>query len=772
MMTTLLHIAALHEQADFVVAGSTPKDFVNKLARSLPGLVDYRFYASFKDNLPLLAEAAPDPFLDSLERMLEGPPDLIKPIFEEHKIFFTLESEHTGLLFALEVLAWEPTYLLRVATCLARLAVLDPGGNLSNRPINSLREIFLPWSPNTNANRAQREGILQHVLKAVPEIAWALLEKLLPSGSDVSSNTLRPKFGEAQPGGTEPLTYSVVWASQLTVIKLAVTHAAEIEFRWAVLIRALGQMQPDAFDIVLAALETTLEKESAAGSSAIWDKLRKEVIRHRAFSDAGWALSPEYLVRIDALIDRFNPDDPILESRWLFDEWMPAVPGFDGNADDPMQHIESARDEAMAILFKQKGVEGILALASSAAQPLQMSPALFKLQLSKESLAWLLHQFLLQGGPARTLASFIVENGVSRFGPEFIETVAEIVDELKLDTVVYGGLLVSLDDNRMTWELIAGLGQAIEAEYWRQKFSPLFSGPIEDLDLLLEKYVKHGRALAALEVSVRRINDVATPKLLHLLDLCVHEINEAENNIDSIYGHYVKKVFVALENRDDLTKDELAQREYAYLPLFRNEKKALTLHRLVVKRPSLFMELICLVYRAAGAEPEELSRERMAFARAALQLLKSLEILPGQVEQDVDFDALVGWCAEVRHLSIEANRAAITDQNIGRLLAHSPADGEDGGWPHKAVRCVIEEFASNELEQGIAVERFNMRGAYWKGKGEGGEQERALAQQSREWASLMPEYPRTAALHNSIAKNWIHQADAEDERSAQDALRW
>lgn len=772
MMTTLLHMSALHELADFVVAGSTPKAFVDKLVRSLPGLVDYRFYASFKDNLPLLAEAAPGPFLDSLERLLEGDSTLIKPIFAETKVYFTSQSEHTGLLSALEVLAWEPAQLLRVTVCLARLAVLDPGGTLSNRPINSLREIFLPWSPNTNANRAQRDGILKHVLKLVPEIAWPLLQKLLPSVGDVSSNTLKPKFAEAESGGGEPLTYSVVWASQLTIIELAVKHAEGIEARWASLIRALGQMQPEAFDLVLVGLETTLGKANAAGGTGIWDALRKESSRHRAFPDAGWTLNPEYLARIDALVDRFNPDDPIVENRWLFDEWMPTVPGFDANADDPMTRVDSARNEAMERVFSKLGAEGILALASTVAMPLQMRSALFKLHLPEATLVWLLRKILSQAGDARTLAPSIVESGVNRFGPEFIQSVAGIVNELELGAAVYGGLLVNLEDNRVTWELIAAQGEEVEAEYWKQKFSPTFNGPTDDLIFLLDTYAKHGRALAALEVSVRRIKDVTTPKLLHLLDLCVREINAVRNNIGSVYGHYIEKVFGVLEDRGDVSEEELAQREYAYLPLFRKKKNALTLHRLVVKRPAMFMELVCLVYREEGAEPEELSPERLALVRAAFQLLKSLEILPGQSGQDVDYEALFDWCAQVRRISVDANRAAITDQSIGRLFAHSPADQLDGAWPHVAVRRAIEEFSSDEIERGIAIERFNMRGAYSKAMGEGGEQERALAQQSRDWASSMPEYPRTSALHNSIAKNWALHAQEEDVRSAKDALRW
>ena len=57
----------------------------------------------------------------------------------------------------------------------------------------------------------------------------------------------------------------------------------------------------------------------------------------------------------------------------------------------------------------------------------------------------------------------------------------------------------------------------------------------------------------------------------------------------------------------------------------------------------------------------------------------------------------------------------ITDQQIGHILASAPADTEDGAWPAKPVRDVIEELAAKEIEKGIAVSRFNQRGGIFEG---------------------------------------------------------
>ena len=89
--------------------------------------------------------------LKALERLLEGDGERIEPIFQDTEDAWHASSPHTGLLWALEVLAWDPEHLNDATLTLAKLARIDPGGKLVNRPLHSLREIFVVWHPSTNA---------------------------------------------------------------------------------------------------------------------------------------------------------------------------------------------------------------------------------------------------------------------------------------------------------------------------------------------------------------------------------------------------------------------------------------------------------------------------------------------------------------------------------------------------------------------------------------------------------------------------------------------
>jgi hypothetical protein len=185
----------------------------------------------------------------------------------------------------------------------------------------------------------------------------------------------------------------------------------------------------------------------------------------------------------------------------------------------------------------------------------------------------------------------------------------------------------------------------------------------------------------------------------------------------------------------------------------------------------MFVDAICTVFKPASDENRPLSDETKRHAMSTYELLEGLRILPGQNNENIDFDALTQWCSEVRKLAAEMDRKDIADQRIGHLLAHGPQSLIDQAWPHEAIRAVIESLASDEVERGLTIERHNMRGAYSKAIGEGGEQERAFAKQARAWANTMPGFPRTAAMLARISESWNRDAEEADTLAAKEALR-
>lgn len=134
---------------------------------------DWRIWASLSDHLPLLAEAAPEVFLDAVEAGLSGERPVLLNLFSEDENSFLGGSPHTGLLWALERLAWHPDFLGHASLLLSKLTRLDPGGKMANRPGRSLREIFLFWLPQTAASLESRLRVLDLVRRREPQVAWS-----------------------------------------------------------------------------------------------------------------------------------------------------------------------------------------------------------------------------------------------------------------------------------------------------------------------------------------------------------------------------------------------------------------------------------------------------------------------------------------------------------------------------------------------------------------------------------------------------------------------
>lgn len=771
LMTTLLHMAVLHKHAGFTVAGGDPQVFVDDLVRSIPGLSsDSTLMASLSQNLVLLAEASPRSFLEALERQLEGASPSILPIFDEHPGMLTPVTYHCGLLWALEVIAWDAGYFDRAVLCLAKLAAIDPGGKLSNRPINSLRAIFLSWVPCTSVRTKRRLAVLQATVNAVPSIAWPLLASLLPSSGDISSPTEKPKFREYEQDHGETLTYGLVWESEAKIIALAIDAAGSTPERWITLINALHRFQQETFEVAVERLSAVLSVADADDRTQIWKALNVEVKHHQKYSSMDWAMSKDRVECLVPLIDQYAPETLVENHTWLFDDWTPPVEGMDDEGADFTQLVENARLQAMKAVYEALGIQGVLQLADRAKIPHFVIYSALRLELSYDERLALFTGLLASTVQELELAAGVVmADGIARFEDRWKEEARSALLGSGLTADRVARVIERIPENRQTWLYVETFGDEVARAYWTAKSPYPLEVSADELLHAVGKYREIGRPVAALSAVSRRLGEIPTQEVVSLLMEGVEEQNVKPGAQLATSFFDIEKVIKELAERPDTTVEQMASLEFAYLPLLRHEPEAL--HRMLLERPSFFMELVCLVFRAKGAEPVEASALQKGRATTAYQLLKSLKSLPGQTDKEVNQDVLLGWCLELRRLAAEQNRQDITDQLIGQVLAHAPMSPTDGAWPHEAVRHVIEALASSQVELGIRIERVNMRGAFCKAFGEGGDQERGFAQQAQEWAQASLDFVRTHAMLELIARSWLEDAERADTAAKQDALR-
>jgi hypothetical protein len=176
------------------------------LVRSLLTPLKSRLLEANDNDLTAYAEAAPDEFLSIIEADLKtATPETYSLMRPAGSGFFGDGCPRTGLLWALEGLAWNPTTMPRVARILAQLSQIEINDNWVNRPINSLEAIFRSWMPQTAASHETRVKVMKQLAERTPKVAWKVCVEQLSAGQRTGSYSHKPKWRNDGHGYGEPL---------------------------------------------------------------------------------------------------------------------------------------------------------------------------------------------------------------------------------------------------------------------------------------------------------------------------------------------------------------------------------------------------------------------------------------------------------------------------------------------------------------------------------------------------------------------------------------
>lgn len=723
-----------------------------------------QLWASLSEVLPLLAEAAPDPFMHAVDVALSRNPSPLVTLFADAGPTATLfaASPHTGLLWALESLAWSTDYLGVVSRHLATLSRLDPGGALNNRPFSSLRSIFLVRDPQTAASLSVRLAALDNLRRHVPDIAWRLLLAILPKRHDIATPSYAPRWRDWKDAWRERVPFEEYRHTIDAVVTRLLDDVGASGERWSDLIRILGDLPHDQ---TIRALENMLpEAFSEEDRTMVWSALRSVIANHRSFADADWALPADVL---DRVYKRLMPRDPAQRIAWLFARAPDLLEGRPRGGTSYLQAIEDAQADAIrAIHDGHSGLAGLLHVAHLAERPevvgqLVASTATAE---SEDERATLLDLLDAPDGADRMLAwgyaARRFDIGGWRWARPVLENVAQEWSPEKR-----AALLRALHFVPETWDWAERFGEDTERAYWSAVPPARIDDPagVERAARLLVRYERPDHAVELLgrlpEGTVPQIDpDLVVGALEQLL-------RQGNPSQWSALAHNVSTLLDYLETSATVDRPRLAGLEWVFLPLLQGlERPANVLSRELALNPAFFMEVLCIVFRAHDEEPRAATDEQQATAMLGYQLLDSWKHPPGYHDDGtVDEEAMNVWVDAARMLAAGQMREEIADRQIGRVLRYVP-DDPDGLWPHRTVRNLVERIASRDLEAGLDLGLHNSRGATWRGLHDGGAPERALQTQYLSYAQhLNADWPRTAAMLRRVAHSFAEEARWHDE---------
>jgi len=777
-------IAANAAHLEKIEGGFLAQQFVNDILREVPGLAsDYQALASLDSLLPDLAEAAPDPFLSALEKLSTGDGSMLSPIFEGSNDTIFGRTYYLGMIKALEVLAWEPASLIRVSLLLARLAELDPGGHLSNRPINSLVHVFLPWRPQTNASQAARHAAIGKICQSHPDIAWPFLSRLLPSGHAISFSAAEPQWREMGASQRPTPTYGSYQTDTDFIVQLAIPVAGVEPHRWMKLLdAAISRHDGDLFGRLLAAIqERALLFREAQQDKLLWELMSSLISKHRAFETAAWAMPKSMLGPLEKLTSDFEPLDPISLHRHLFNSSIIEGLNEKETFEERRQRGDRQRDAALAQIA-ELGDEAIKELARQVTSPGMLAPSIVRTLGAERAADFVLGAFS-ESEPLTWVARQVMGYGSHRFGMAWGAHTLERVKMAGATDDEVASLLTMWDDTAEFFEFVNSLSPTVRGRYWATRDVFVRSDDKALVEAAVQKMLGSCRAIDLIPFVGGRLINHKTPQLMEIVGQAFDEVMEHPQKLQHLDTYWLREIFSGLRERGDVDRDSLMALEYRWLPALHSygDRQEFALHDFLAEEPEFFVQVLSDVYRAENEEPpaepsneEEQAQatQRRNKAQVAHTLLESWQTLPGlDADGVLDAELLLKWIERVLALSEEVGRRVVAELEIGKVLAYAPDDEEDGQWPSKAVRKVIEALASPDVERGVVNELFNKRGVHSRPLEGGGDPERVLASHAKAASdALQANWPRTAQMLARNAEQWLYHAVLEDQRAAEDQI--
>jgi len=749
-----------------------------QLVRELLEPLEIRKLEANDRDLPLYAEAAPKEFLSIIERDLRSERPCILSLLHPVAAGLFASPKRTGLLWALEGLAWNPAHFPRIVKILGQLAEIKISDNWANKPINSLSSIFRAWMPQTAADHESRLKAMQMLLEKHPAIGWSIcLQQFGDFGSSIGDYTHKPKWRSDGYGFGEPFS---TWGPINNFVREMVRISLTMPFYTVDMICDLIARLHALSDKDQESVWKIIDDWRKAGASdadiaLVRDKIRVTVLSRRGrkkADDLGLATLSKIAKAVYASLE---PTDVVNKYAWLFrggwvEESADELSGDELDFQARERRIEKLRIEALIEIAAKNGLSGIFELAMKGNSHRQIGWYLARGVLDTKQLESLILQCFEKESEDTFRTS--IANGV--LGALSQEQHNALFFSLREKMSESDALRVLLHSpyRRATWILVAQLPAESRQSYWLNVSPEFISDAPDQNNESIGHLLTAGRPRAAFSSVHFKLNEVRPELLVRMLSDIPKTSNDKEGEYQ-IQSYEIQEAFKLLNRNPDVLLEEKAGLEFMFIDVLARSQRGgdghqiPNLERYIEDHPEIFVQAIVWTYKrkVPGDDPSEFStlegRERLALQ--GYRLLDALERIPGVYEETEELarKKLTDWIAVVRRRCFELDRAEIADICLGKLLACAPV-GKDGVWPNEVVRDVMEGLQSEEISRGAHTGLYNSRGPHWRG--EGGSQERELAEKYRNWAETLSfSHPFvSSSLLTSMVETYEHEAELQD----------
>lgn len=721
---------------------------------------DFVVWGGLNPLLPVLAEAAPGEFLGAVNNAIKRSPCPFDTLFKQEGSGVAGTNYLTGLLWALENLAWDNHSIVDVTVVLGKLATHDPGGNWANRPSSSLRTIFLPWYPQTTASLEKRKVAVQTLTREVPVPAWKLLVSLLPSVHQSSFGAHKPKWRNPVPDDWKPKVTESEYLDQVRYYsELAVEAAAEDIDKLAEIVSHFGNLPKTAFEKLLSVLssKTILEKPEEE-RLILWEALADFALKHHRYADAEWAMPSEFLAQVEIVAKSLAPKNPVCLHHRLFNSHISDFFEENGNWQEQEKRIRLRRQEAIKDILSFGGISAVIEFATKAKYPQDVGTSLGVVAGTDIDANILPGLLTADNAALKQFASGFIWARFRDKGWGWGDSL-DIKSWTLPQITQFLAWLPATDE---TWKRVTALLKEQEKEYWSlvSVWNPY---QIEgDIVYAIDKLTEHGRPKAAIGCLYRMLHDkkpIDPARAIKALQAATSSDEPAK----AMELYDAAKLIEILQAHPESDKEAVSLIEWLYLPILERETtKAYPkiLEHKLASDPKFFCEMISLVYRSEKETetPEAISEQKKQVAANAYHLLSNWRTMPG-LQSDGGFvsDQFTRWLETVKNESAKTGHLEVALIHIGGVIYRAPKSGTGIGYD-KAVLDVLNAEENGPMRNGFRTEMYNSRGVHWVDPS--GKQELDLATQYKKQAEELENagYQRIAGTFRGLGDSYESEA--------------
>lgn len=724
--------------------------------------------------LPDLIEAAPSAFTSAIELSINNKNESFMDLFKlKGEIPFEY-TNYTYLLFALEKGLFIDDVRIQCIHILEELCTINFEGNLVNRPVNTLSNLFCAFYDETNLGNQRRAGLLRDFANRDSENAWIVLKNILPQNRQAFYHYLsKPVYLECNKKNTTQSRKETI-ALYKEYYQIAFICAGNDLSKWCDLYSecifiAYG-FKNEAFAYVQNLIKDTsicddikyrfanvVRKfiydcryfERRYVKEADIDELEEKIYSNIVYANVNY----RFLYAFENEYKPLHPD-AYVEKNYIRDWELRQNVREEKQVKIFKYLIDQSLDKLLSfikLLHDEMFIGGSLAISMDYSLKPEICFELYNNNKNNILLQYFREIFYKKG----TIAAFQQLNSVFKNC------------ELKFKYI----LLQSLNIDQEFIGFLEKQSEEIQKYYWKHTRPILKKDDYKFNEYCLVKLLLYGNVNAAWNLA--EYNDYELEDYLYLLDSLL-EFSQGEEKFEgskydivSIFEKIYKIPISDLE-----TQKRIVHYEIAFCEAFRYDNREIKpkfIYNQLALDPSISASLIKMSYKQDNGEEQVLSEKEARIAENAWRVLFDISFCPCVDDQGIYYaDKIAHWLVKFLTITKNNNQSEIGMHILGKFLAHFPK-GRYETWLPKEICQFIEEHKicngkiNSDLTVGFKIECYNNVGVQCINNGR---ENIPLIAEYRLYAKAAElNYPCIAEIFRSIASKFEQESQDRRERA-------